>query len=82
MKLSDFSYTLPPQLIAQHPPLNRGSSRLLVLNRQTGKLLDSEYGQVAHYMQSGDVLVLNDTRVLMARLQAKREDGTSRELIV
>ena len=82
MKLSDYVYDLPERLIADEPPAVRGTSRLLVVGRQTGDLQDSRYANVGNYLQSGDVLVLNDTKVIKARLMAVKPDGTQRELII
>ncbi|NTW62431.1 tRNA preQ1(34) S-adenosylmethionine ribosyltransferase-isomerase QueA [Candidatus Saccharibacteria bacterium] len=82
MKLSDYSYELPPSLIADMPPDIRGSSRLLVLDSTDGSICDESYLDVVEYMRSGDVLVLNDTKVIKARLRTHRGDGSERELIV
>jgi S-adenosylmethionine:tRNA ribosyltransferase-isomerase len=72
MLVSDFHYDLPPELIAQHPPAQRGSSRMLVLNRATGALRDDLFANLPQLLQPGDLLVLNDSRVLPARLFAAR----------
>jgi len=72
MLVSDFHYDLPPELIAQHPPAQRGSSRMLVLNRATGALRDDLFANLPQLLQPGDLLVLNDSRVLPARLFATR----------
>jgi len=82
MKLSDFNYVLPEELIADNPPIVRGTSRLLVLNHKTGAIQDKKYSDVVDYLQSGDVLVLNDTRVIRARLKAYKENGAERELVI
>lgn len=74
MKLSDFDYELPKELIAQTPLLDRQSSRLLVLNRETKKRKHQYFSDVADYLQPGDSLVLNDTRVLPARLFGVKAD--------
>jgi len=70
--VSDFNYDLPPELIAQHPPAERGSSRMLVLDRATGGLRDDLFANLPQLLQPGDLLVLNDSRVLPARLFATR----------
>src|SRR5699024_4959635 len=75
MKLSDFDYELPKELIAQTPLLDRESSRLLVLNKQTKKTSHRSFKDVIDYLNPGDSLVLNDTRVLPARLYC-RQTGT------
>lgn len=82
MKVSDFTYELPEALIALHPPKIRGSSRLLVLRRDSGELEHRSYQDLVHYLQAGDVLVLNDTKVIKARLIAKNNSGDSRELLL
>src|SRR5699024_7828445 len=74
MKLSDFDYELPKELIAQTPLLDRQSSRLLVLNRETKKRKHQYFSDVIDYLQPGDSLVLNDTRVLPARLFGVKAD--------
>jgi S-adenosylmethionine:tRNA ribosyltransferase-isomerase len=72
MLVSDFDYHLPEDLIAQHPPATRGTSRMLLLNRQTGVFADHLFAELPQLLQSGDLLVLNDSRVLPARLFATR----------
>jgi S-adenosylmethionine:tRNA ribosyltransferase-isomerase len=72
MLVSDFHFDLPEELIAQHPPAQRGSSRMLVLNRATGALCDDLFANLPQLLQPGDLLVLNDSRVLPARLFAAR----------
>lgn len=75
-------YVLPPENIAQEPPKTRGASRLLVLHRDTHELEDRRYTDVIDYLEPGDVLVLNDTKVMPARLIAKLADGRERELML
>jgi S-adenosylmethionine:tRNA ribosyltransferase-isomerase len=70
--VSDFNFDLPVELIAQHPPAERGSSRMLVLNRATGSLTDDLFASLPQLLQPGDLLILNDSRVLPARLFATR----------
>ena len=82
MLVSDFNYDLPEERIAKNPPKERGSTRLLVLNRQTGELNDSFYRNLDDYLEEGDVLVLNDTRVMRSRLFTELPDGRKRELVV
>ncbi len=72
MKTSDFNYELPKDLIAQHPLENRTSSRLLVLDRETGGLKHSVFTDLLDELNSGDVLVMNDSRVIPARLFGNR----------
>jgi len=75
MKVSDFSFDLPAELVAQFPPDERGSSRLLVLDRRTGAVTHSAIRDVARFLGPGDLLVFNDTRVFPARLIGEREPG-------
>jgi S-adenosylmethionine:tRNA ribosyltransferase-isomerase len=82
MKVSDFTYDLPEKLIAQHPPKVRGTSRLLVLNRSSGNIEHRSYSDVADYLNAGDVIVLNDTKVIKARLLAENQTGQTRELLL
>ncbi|MDV3428789.1 MAG: tRNA preQ1(34) S-adenosylmethionine ribosyltransferase-isomerase QueA [Bacillota bacterium] len=74
MKKTDFYYDLPQELIAQHPLEKRDSSRLMVLDKTTGEIEHKIFSHVIDYMNKGDVLVLNDTRVLPARLIGEKED--------
>lgn len=78
---SDF-YTLPAERIAQEPPKQRGKSRLLVVSRTDSSLHDAGYADLADYVQPGDVVIINDTRVIKARLQAKLVGGGQRELFL
>ncbi len=77
MKTHDFYYELPQNLIAQTPLEKRDESRLLVLERSTGKLADKKFNNIVDYMQEGDCLILNNTKVLPARLFGKRSDTGS-----
>ena len=74
MKLSDFNYELPEELIAQEPLPDRSSSRLLVLDRNDGSMEHRVFSDLPEYLQKGDCLVLNNTRVIPARLLGARED--------
>lgn len=82
MKLSDFDYALPESAIATHPPEVRGSSRLLALSRTTGVWHDDWYKNLSDYLHAGDVLVINNTKVIRARLVATTETGAERELLL
>ena len=82
MLVSDFDYDLPEERIAKFPPEERGASRLLVLKRETGEIVDSRYAELDEFLQEGDVLVLNDTRVMQSRLFCELPDGRKRELVV
>ena len=82
MKLSDFSYYLPEELIAQTPLTNRSASRLLVVDRKTGAYEDKHFEDILDYFQPGDCLIANDSRVIPARLQAKRPTGGAVEIFL
>ncbi len=71
METADFDYRLPPELIAQKPAIQRDQSRLLVLHRNTGNFEHRMFRDMASYINEGDVLVLNDSRVIPARLHGK-----------
>ena len=68
MKLSDFYYDLPKELIAQDPLSNRESSRLMLLNKETGEIEHKIFSDIIDYLNPGDCLVINDTKVIPARL--------------
>ena len=82
MKLSDYYYHLPKSLIADMPPSVRGNSRLLVLDRKSGLIMDKKYSDLTDYLRTGDVLVLNDTKVIKARLNVIKSNGAKCELII
>lgn len=82
MQLSDFHYHIPEELIAAHPPEVRGEARLLVLDRQTGEITDRMYPDLVDYLEAGDCLVINDTKVIKARLIAHKPSGGERELVL
>jgi S-adenosylmethionine:tRNA ribosyltransferase-isomerase len=83
MKTSDFDFHLPPELIAQHPLEKRSASRLLVLDRKHQSLSHQHFTDVPSYLKAGDVLVLNDTKVLPARLFGiKEETGAHLECLI
>jgi S-adenosylmethionine:tRNA ribosyltransferase-isomerase len=72
LRVADFDFDLPQELIAQQPPEERGSSRMLVMNRVTGAVRDTNFSDLPSLLIPGDLLVLNDSRVIPARLFAKR----------
>lgn len=78
MKLSDFRYPLPRNLVAKHPVTPRDHSKLMVLNRATETAEDKRFTDVVDYLQKGDVLVVNETRVFQARLYGKKEKTNAR----
>lgn len=83
LNIQDYDFDLPEELIAQTPLLDRTSSRLLVMNQQTGETSHRHFRDITDYLQKGDTLVLNDTRVLPARLMGVKEDtGANIELLL
>lgn len=83
MKTSDFYYELPKELIAQDPLTDRDSSRLLVLDKKTGKTSHRHFTDIREYLKPGDCLVINDTKVIPARLIGSREGtGAKIELLL
>ena len=83
MKTSDFNFNLPEELIAQHPLEKRDTSRLMVLDKATGEIEHKHFYDVLNYLNPGDTLVLNDTKVLPARLiGTKEETGAVIEILL
>lgn len=82
MKLSDFDYILPKELIAQTPTNPRDHSRLLLLNKKTWNIEEKKFFEIADILGENDVLVLNKTEVINARLKGKREDGEEAEIFL
>lgn len=82
MKTSDFNYYLPEELIAQTPLERRDESRLLLLNKKTGEMQHRHFYDLPEYLHEGDCLVLNDSRVLPARLFGRRESGGVVEVVL
>src|SRR6266487_5653552 len=81
-RTSDFDYPLPPTLIAQEPLPDRAASRLLVLERATGAIRHGLFRDIGDLLAAEDVLVLNTSRVIPARLHGKRETGNVAELLL
>ena len=81
MKVADFSYELPPELIAQYPAAERTASRLLYLAAD-GRLADLQFTGIVDYLNEGDLLVLNDTRVIPARIFGRKETGGQIEIVL
>ena len=77
MRVEDFDYQLPEELIAQDPIEPRDASRLLIMDKATGALRHSVFNQLGRELNPGDMLVINDTKVLPARLFATKESGWS-----
>lgn len=82
MRLSDFDYELPPELIAQHPAAQRDASRVLTLDRGKGELGELTVAGIASQFRPGDLLVLNDTRVIPARLKGQKPSGGAVEIFL
>lgn len=82
MRLTDLDYDLPPGLIAQHPAARREDARLLVVDRARGTLADSVVAEIGAHLAAGDALVVNETRVRPARVEARRASGGRVELLV
>jgi len=84
MHISDFDYELPAELIAREPARPRDAARMMVLNRQTGRWIDSSFDRLPEILKPSDVLVLNDTRVIHARIRGRleRTSGATREVEV
>ena len=83
MKTEEFDYELPQELIAQTPLKNRSESRLLVMDRHTGELIHEKFFNIIEYLNKGDALVINDTKVIPARLIGIKEDtGAVIELLL
>lgn len=82
MKLSEFHYDLPKELIAQYPLKKRDTSRLMVLNRESQSITENIFQDITKYIQPGDCLVLNDTRVMPVRLYGKRKTGAKVEIFL
>ena len=74
MRTDDFDFELPEELIAQHPIEKRDESRMMVLNRETGEVEHKKFYNVIDYLEEGDTLVVNDTKVIPARLFGVKED--------
>lgn len=82
MQRRDFHFDLPAGLIAQYPAEQRSASRMLVVDRQTGALADDHFSHFADYLHAGDLLVLNNTRVIPARLLGNKETGGRVEVLI
>ncbi|MDR1558603.1 MAG: tRNA preQ1(34) S-adenosylmethionine ribosyltransferase-isomerase QueA [Clostridiales bacterium] len=82
MKTNDFFYTLPPRLIAQTPLADRSASRLMILDKNTGELRHKIFSGITDELKAGDCLVINDTKVIPARLIGLRETGARVEILL
>ena len=83
MQTADFHFALPPELIAQHPAPRRDASRLLVLRRNDGSVTHRRFPDLLEFLRAGDVLVLNNSRVIPARLHGENgETGGQFEILL
>lgn len=82
MKVSDFNYELPEELIAQHPYDKRDEARLMVIHKNTHQIEHKIFRDVIQYLEPGDCLVINNTKVLPARLYGKKDTGASVEFLL
>ena len=82
MHTGDFDYPLPEELIAQHPPEHRGDSRMMVLDPAKGTMTIRPFAAIPEYFERGDLLALNNTRVIRARLYACKETGAKLEILL
>jgi len=81
MKLSDFEYVLPPELVAQEPADKRDESKLLVLNRATGEIFHRQFKDILEFLKPFDCLALNRTKVIPARILGRKETGGKAEVL-
>ncbi len=82
IRMADYDYDLPPELIAQTPLEDRAASRLLVLDRTTGAIEHARFTSLPDHLRPGDLLVFNDSRVIPARLRIRRQSGGAGELLL
>src|SRR5690348_3699307 len=82
MKLSDYDYNLPPELIAQEPLADRTASRMLTVDRSTGAIADRKFADLPSLLRRGDLLVLNNTKVFPARLLGRSDTGAQVEVFL
>ena len=82
MHLNEFSYDLPDSLVAAFPSRQRAASRLLVVKRRSGEIIHSVFSELANFIDPGDLLVLNDTKVFRARLRGVKESGGKAEVLL
>jgi len=82
LKLHDFDYELPGELIAQHPSPRRGGSRLILYERRSGEIRETRFTNFPRYLQEGDLLVVNESKVIPARIHARRKTGAAVEIFL
>jgi S-adenosylmethionine:tRNA ribosyltransferase-isomerase len=82
MRLEDYTYTLPPELIAHYPLQERDHSRMMIVDRRAGEILHSQFCELPGLLRAGDVLVVNDSKVIPARLTGWKETGGTVEILL
>lgn len=82
MKITELNYTLPTDLIAQKPLSERDKSRLLVLHKNTGEIEHRIFYEIVEYLNEGDILIINNTKVIPARLIAEKPSGGKIEILL
>ena len=82
MKLKDFDYELPDELIAQHPAEKRDDSRMILLNRELGEIRETKFFNFARYLHEGELLIVNETKVIPARIYGVKETGANIEVFL
>lgn len=82
MLVKDFTYHLPQELIARHPPTKRDGSRLMLLDRSSGSIAEDTFCNLQNYLRPGDLLIMNDTRVIPARLFGRKPTGGRVEIFL
>src|SRR6266567_2471310 len=82
MLVKDFTYNLPQDVIARHPPAQRDGSRLMLLDRSSGLIAEDMFCNLQDYLRPGDLLVMNDTRVIPARLFGRKPTGGRVEIFL
>lgn len=82
MKVSEFNYELPQELIAQTPIEKRDESRIMILNKQQKSIEHKKFKDIINYLQKGDCLVINNTKVIPARLYGKKDTGANVEFLL
>jgi S-adenosylmethionine:tRNA ribosyltransferase-isomerase len=82
MRLSDFDYELPEELIAQYPSQRRDESRMLLLDRSKDEVRETRFANLPRYLQEGDIVVINDTKVIPARILGRKETGAEVEVFL
>ena len=82
MRIEEFDYELPAELVAQHPSFERAASRLLHLDAAAGGISDWHFADLPRFLRPGDLMVLNDTRVIKARIEARKQSGGKMEVLI